>query len=395
MRLKILIFIFVALALFNPAVESSPGFNNNSEPMLFSQLVVNVRSVSLNRTSATLRVGQSTTLTATITPQNATNQDVRWTSSNPGVASVNPTGPLTASVNALSGGSTLITVTTDDGNRIATCLISVTIPVRSISLDQTRITLAPNEEVILNAKVVPSDATNQALTWSSTTAGVASVVPVNPALTAAPNPQARVTAHKEGETRIIVRSVDDNSISTFCTVVVSSSAPAAETESPPPPPVEEQPQEITATGDSETVVSSSDISVYPFIIIGALVLLAVPVILMLSRSKTQTAVSPASLAGLSGYFAGRNVNFAGGQLVIGRDAAAQVVYPESNGQISRRHCTVTYDQSTHSFVLVDSSTNGTFLAGGEKLVSGRPYLLKPGDRFYLAAPGEMFELRLG
>ena len=82
---------------------------------------VAVTGVSLNKTSASLQIGGSETLTATITPPDATNKDVTWESSNPAVATVN-----NGQVKAIAEGSATITVKTVDGNKTATCSVTVT-----------------------------------------------------------------------------------------------------------------------------------------------------------------------------------------------------------------------------------------------------------------------------
>ena len=90
-----------------------------------------VTGVSLNKVSTTLQVGAKETLTAIITPSNASNQNVTWESSMPSVATVN-NGQITA----VSAGSTNITVTTQDGNHQASCAVTVSAapPVPSTSL---------------------------------------------------------------------------------------------------------------------------------------------------------------------------------------------------------------------------------------------------------------------
>ena len=81
---------------------------------------VPVSGVSLSKTSASLTVGDTTSLSATVSPSNATNQNVTWTSSNSSVASVNG-GVVTAK----AAGTAVITVTTADGNYRATCNVTV------------------------------------------------------------------------------------------------------------------------------------------------------------------------------------------------------------------------------------------------------------------------------
>ena len=80
-----------------------------------------VSSVSLNKTSTSLKVGQTETLVATVNPSNATNRNVTWSSNNTSVATVD-NGTITAKAK----GSATITVRTSDGNKTATCAVTVT-----------------------------------------------------------------------------------------------------------------------------------------------------------------------------------------------------------------------------------------------------------------------------
>lgn len=87
-------------------------------------VIYKVTGVSLNKDSLTLDVGGSETLTATITPDNATNQNVTWKSDNENVATVDANGNVTA----VGAGEATITVTTEDGNKTATCTVTVPAP---------------------------------------------------------------------------------------------------------------------------------------------------------------------------------------------------------------------------------------------------------------------------
>lgn len=79
-----------------------------------------VSSVSLDKTSTTLEVGDEATLTASITPSNADNKKVSWSSSNNDVATVN-----NGTITAVAKGTATITVTTEDGSKTATCEVTV------------------------------------------------------------------------------------------------------------------------------------------------------------------------------------------------------------------------------------------------------------------------------
>ena len=86
--------------------------------------IIRVTSVSLNKTSITLAVDDNETLTATVLPENATNKTVTWGSSDTSVAAVDANGKITA----VGLGNATITVTTNDGNKTATCEVNVNSP---------------------------------------------------------------------------------------------------------------------------------------------------------------------------------------------------------------------------------------------------------------------------
>ena len=80
-----------------------------------------VTGVSLDKTTLTLAVNDTGKLTATVTPDNATNKNVTWKSSNTSVATVSADGTVTAK----NAGTATITVTTADGGKTATCTVTV------------------------------------------------------------------------------------------------------------------------------------------------------------------------------------------------------------------------------------------------------------------------------
>lgn len=88
--------------------------------------VVNVNGITLDKTSGNLLAGKTLTIAAAITPEDATNKNVTWSSSNEAVATVSD-----GVVTGLSAGSTDITVTTEDGEFTATCSVQVITPVYS------------------------------------------------------------------------------------------------------------------------------------------------------------------------------------------------------------------------------------------------------------------------
>lgn len=128
-----------------------------------------VTAVILNKTSLSLAKGSSETLTATVSPRDATDNTVKWSSDNPSVATVDQNGQVIA-VNA---GNAVITASAGDVS--ATCEVSVFIPVTSITLSSTDLSLLVGETAVLEATVLPEDATDKNVTWWSSYPDVATV----------------------------------------------------------------------------------------------------------------------------------------------------------------------------------------------------------------------------
>ena len=93
---------------------------------------VAVTGVTLLPTTATLTVGETTTLTPTVAPATATDKSVTWLSSNTSVATVSNSGVVTA----VGAGTATITVTTTDGAFTATCTVTVAEPTYTVSLKE-------------------------------------------------------------------------------------------------------------------------------------------------------------------------------------------------------------------------------------------------------------------
>lgn len=83
--------------------------------------IVAVTSVTLNESALSLKEGRNVTLSATITPDDATNQNVIWKSSDPDIATVDTNGKI----RALKPRTATITVITEDGGKTATCTVTV------------------------------------------------------------------------------------------------------------------------------------------------------------------------------------------------------------------------------------------------------------------------------
>ena len=94
--------------------------------------------VRLNLYSATIMPGESLTLTADITPDEAAIKTLTWSSSNPDVATVSNDGVVTG----IAEGEVFISVTTNSGQKSAACKLTVVYPVSHVTLDQTVTVLA-------------------------------------------------------------------------------------------------------------------------------------------------------------------------------------------------------------------------------------------------------------
>ena len=129
---------------------------------------VDVESVSLDITTLSLSVGESATLTATVKPDNASDKNVVWTSSDNSVATVS-----NGRVTAVKAGTTTVKATC--GGKTAECVVTVTVPTGSITLNKTVLSLSVGESATLTATVKPDNATDKNVVWTSSDNSVATV----------------------------------------------------------------------------------------------------------------------------------------------------------------------------------------------------------------------------
>ena len=104
----------------NHVSTTSLANSQNLPKMYLFTRAVDATGVSLNKSSVTIEAGLTETLTATVSPENATNKNVTWTTSNASVATV-----VDGVVTAVAPGSAVITVTTEDGGHKASCTVTV------------------------------------------------------------------------------------------------------------------------------------------------------------------------------------------------------------------------------------------------------------------------------
>ena len=164
-----------------------------------------VSSITLDKQVAEVVRGETVTLIATVLPTDADNKEVIWSSSDETVATVQ--GGV---VTTLKVGETVITATTTDGTDLsASCTVTVKpILVSSVTLDKQTAEVLRGETVTLIATVLPADADNTTLVWTSSDETVATVQ------------NGVVTTLKAGETVITATTTDGTDLSASCTVTV-------------------------------------------------------------------------------------------------------------------------------------------------------------------------------
>lgn len=171
--------------------------------------VIMATAIRLSHTSQTMAIGETLQLNAALEPENITNSNISWTSTNPNVATVNPTGLI----HALAQGSTQIIATTTDGSNLsAICEITVEkqfIEITQIQISPSSARISVGKSVKLNAIITPGDATSTNVLWSSTNTSVATV-----------SQDGNVEAIAEGEAVIIASIQDGSNLSATCNISV-------------------------------------------------------------------------------------------------------------------------------------------------------------------------------
>ncbi len=157
-----------------------------------------VTGIEFQEENLTIKVTKSASIHYVIEPYNATNKNIIWKSSNPRVATVS-----NGTVSGLSAGTTIITAETEDGGYKATCNVTVTntenIPVTGVTISPLIYTIRINTQYILSYNVLPENATNKNVTFTSSKPAIATV-----------DSSGIVTAKKVGTTTITITTNDGN-----------------------------------------------------------------------------------------------------------------------------------------------------------------------------------------
>lgn len=169
-------------------------------------VVKRVSEIILSLSDVELYEKQTVQITADVLPASANNKVIEWSSSNENIATVDGQGLVTA----VSQGNAIIFVKSTDGSDItAQCNVKVLKRVSSISINETSATLAENETLQLSATVLPENADNRAVEWSSSDENIAIV-----------DSNGLVTAVSQGDAVITVITTDGSLLTASCHITV-------------------------------------------------------------------------------------------------------------------------------------------------------------------------------
>ena len=171
--------------------------------VVVSSNVVEVTGVSVSKYNVSVAVGTSETLTATITPSNATIKNPVWSSENPDIATVDNNGKITG----IKVGTVKMRVSAGSISSIITVTVIENVEVTDLTLNKNNLSLKEGASETLTATIAPSNATNKNVTWTSSNTSIATVS------------NGKVTGVKVGTATITAKT--SNGKTAACTVTVS------------------------------------------------------------------------------------------------------------------------------------------------------------------------------
>lgn len=214
------------------ATDGSGVVSNKCTVTVTEPLDIKVTGIQINPSCKSMKVGDTCLLaSATVSPSNASNKNVTWHSSDESVATVS-SGRLICPKN---GGETIITARATDGSGVVSneCTVVVAVPVTSVVITNAPTYIKTNRFYSFTACVYPTNASNQAIYWSSSNENVATINMTSGIL----------KTIAAGDTIITARSIDGGKIAACFVTIYNEDAP------PPQPPTLDRPLYPTGVED--------------------------------------------------------------------------------------------------------------------------------------------------
>jgi uncharacterized protein YjdB len=164
-----------------------------------------VMQITLNKQSLNLIVSQTEVLTMTITPTTVVNKNVEWSSSDSSIASVNSTGTVTG----VGNGTAIISVRSHQGNLVATCIVTITTPVQTLTISRNKLTLIVGKGIQLFYSFYPQSSTNPRVIWTISNSKIIQI-----------SNSGYVSALSAGTAIITATSIENKSLYSSCQVTV-------------------------------------------------------------------------------------------------------------------------------------------------------------------------------
>ena len=174
------------------STSSSSASSTSSSTKSTTPAKVNATSVSIEENDFEILLGESKVLSATVLPSNTTDKTITWKSDNEDVVMIDSEGEIVA----MGVGEATITVSTINGKQSSIKVTVKPIKVTEIKLDKTEVNLKVEEEITITAEVLPENATDKSVEWTSENPNIVTVE------------EGRITANSSGSTKVICKSKD-------------------------------------------------------------------------------------------------------------------------------------------------------------------------------------------
>lgn len=167
---------------------------------------IGVDGITLSPETKNMNAGETLQLIATVSPSDATNKNVLWSSEDQGIVTVDNQGKVTA----LGKGTTMVKAMTQEGGYNASSTITVTVPVTGMTIDQETASINVGESLQLIATVLPENASDTGIIWISSNTDIAAV-----------DQNGLVEGLSAGEVTITAQS-NEGSYEASCLIIVNS-----------------------------------------------------------------------------------------------------------------------------------------------------------------------------